>query len=175
MIVFANSSYSWIWNERKENAGHSEIQSCLDKRKLDIKKLKMHISNTHTSKSIITPYQVSLCSYSALQGWKRLNSRREDLCCDYYVRAVHALHPALAKIVSLVFDYFNIKGGRLALIVPVSEVDHNNSTNIEKMTTFVGNAPSFSPIYSAMYKVWEGMAKDNIITKVIWRIYDTTL
>jgi len=77
------------------------------------------------------------------------------------------LHPALAKIVSLVLDYFNIKGGRMALIVPVSEVDYSNSTNIEKMTTFVRNTPSFSPIYSAMYKVWEGMAKDKIITKVI--------
>ena len=55
----------------------------------------------------------------------------------------------------------------MALIVPVSEVDYSNSTNIEKMTTFVRNTPSFSPIYSAMYKVWEGMAKDKIITKVI--------
>ena len=82
------------------------------------------------------------------------------------VRAV-PLHSALPKIVSLVFDYFNIKGGRLTLIVPVNEVDYNNGTNTEKMSTFVRNTPSFSPIYSAMYKVWEGMAKDNIITEVI--------
>lgn len=71
------------------------------------------------------------------------------------------------KIVSLVLDYFNIKGGRLALIISVSEVDYNSSTNIETRTNFVRNTPSFSPIYSTMYKVWEGMAKDNIITQVM--------
>lgn len=57
------------------------------------------------------------------------------------------------------------RGGRLALIAPVSEVDYNNSTNIAKRTNFVRNTSSLSPLYSAMYKVWEGMAKDNIITK----------
>ena len=78
------------------------------------------------------------------------------------------MHSALSKIVSLVLNYFNIKGGRLALIVSVSEVDYNSSvTNIEKRKDIVRNTPSFSPIYSALYKVWEGMAKDSIITEVI--------
>ena len=72
-----------------------------------------------------------------------------------------------SKIVSLVLDYFHIKEGRLALIVPVSEVDYNSSTNIETRTNFVRNTPSFSPNYSAMYKVWEGMAKDDFITQVM--------
>jgi len=52
------------------------------------------------------------------------------------------------------------KGGRLALILSVSEKSDNCSAN-----SFVRNTLSFSPIYSAMYKVWESMAKDNIITE----------
>jgi len=78
------------------------------------------------------------------------------------------LHSALAKIVSLSLDYFNIKGGRLALIVSVSEVDYNSSaTDIEKRKETRRTTLSFSPIYSALYKIWKGMAKDNIITEVM--------
>ena len=78
------------------------------------------------------------------------------------------LHTALSKIVSVVLHYFNIKGGRLALIVSVSEVDYNNSTtNIENRKDIMRTTLSFSPIYGALYKVWEGMTKDNIITEVI--------
>ena len=52
--------------------------------------------------------------------------------------------------------------------MPVSEVDYNRSVAHNEKTTndFVRITPSFSPIYSAMYKVWEGMAKDNIIKEV---------
>ena len=80
---------------------------------------------------------------------------------------------ALSKIVSVVLDYFNIKGGRLALIVSMSEVDYNNSaTNIEDRKDTMRTTFSFSPIYSALHKVWEGMEKNNIITEVIWSIYN---
>lgn len=67
------------------------------------------------------------------------------------------------KIVLFVFDYFNIKGGRLVFIIFVSEVDYNSSINIEMRINFVRNMFLFFFIYSIMYKVWEGMVKDNII------------
>ena len=54
------------------------------------------------------------------------------------------------------------------MIVPVNDVDCNISvSNVEKRKDPVRNTQSFSPIYSALYKVWETMAKDNIITEVI--------
>ena len=57
------------------------------------------------------------------------------------------------------------------MIFPVNEVDYNSSfNNIEKRNNFVGNTLTFSPMYIAMYKVWEGKAKDNIITEVIGSI-----
>ena len=54
------------------------------------------------------------------------------------------------------------------MILSVSEVDNDSSaSNIEQRNNFVRNTLSISPIYSAMYKIWEGMEKDNIITEVI--------
>ena len=53
------------------------------------------------------------------------------------------------------------------MIVPMNDVDCNSSvSNVENREGPVRNTQSFSPIYSALYKVWEGMAKDNIITEV---------
>ena len=67
------------------------------------------------------------------------------------------------------FNFF-IKRGRLAMIVPVNDVHCNSSvTNNEKSKDFLtNNTLSLSPMYNALYKVWEGMANDNIITEVIW-------
>lgn len=58
------------------------------------------------------------------------------------------------------------KGGRLALILSVSEESNNRSADyIEDRSNFVRNTLLFSPIYSAIYKVWESMAKDNLVTE----------
>ena len=55
------------------------------------------------------------------------------------------------------------------MIVPVNDVHCNSSvTNNEKSKDFLtNNTLSLSPMYNALYKVWEGMAKDNIITQVM--------
>ena len=42
----------------------------------------------------------------------------------------------------------------------------SNFKNFEKRINFVGNAFSYSPLYAAMYKAWEAMAKHNVITEV---------
>lgn len=59
------------------------------------------------------------------------------------------------------------KGGRLAMIVPVNDIHCNSTvTNNEKKKDFMtNNTLSLSPMYNALYKVWEGMANDNIITE----------
>ena len=54
------------------------------------------------------------------------------------------------------------------MIVPVNDVHCNSSvTNNENTKDFLRNTltPS-SAIYDALYKVWEGMANDNIIREV---------
>ena len=55
------------------------------------------------------------------------------------------------------------------MIVPVNDVHCNSTvTNNEKKKDFMtNNTLSLSPMYNALYKVWEGMANDNIITEVI--------
>ncbi len=58
-----------------------------------------------------------------------------------------------------------MKGGRLALIVCALEEDNSNVINHNENKV----ALSFSSIYHdyrALYKVWESMAKDDIITEV---------
>lgn len=53
------------------------------------------------------------------------------------------------------------------MIVPVNDVHCNSTvTNNEKKKDFMtNNTLSLSPMYNALYKVWEGMANDNIITE----------
>ena len=58
--------------------------------------------------------------------------------------------------------FFCFKGGRLAVTFPVS----SSFNNFEKRNNFMGNTFSYSPLYIAMYKAWEAMAKDNVITEV---------
>ncbi len=57
------------------------------------------------------------------------------------------------------------------MIASVSDEDNSNviTHNENKV------ALSFSPIYHALYKVWESMAKDDIITEVKRSIYNTSL
>ena len=39
-------------------------------------------------------------------------------------------------------------------------------SNFKNRNNSVGNRFSYSPLYIAMYKAWEAMAKDNVITEV---------
>ena len=80
---------------------------------------------------------------------------------DVHIFVIKYARIRKSKASELIVPTLFAKGGRLALIIGTPEKDYNSDKGCNK-----NNVPPFSPIYNAMYKVWESMAEDNIITEV---------